>query len=648
MRRFTVDSREADPLWQGPAVSLTGALFLAGTVAWIVYRVWPALFLPWWFNTDEIVSYYEVIRQLRLDPSQTFFDIPGTPYITLTSMTTALWWAVDHIPGFATGMNPSDFAFAHIQGVILLMRCVTLTLYVGSVALLYDIVRRSSGAITAVMTAVAFATLPVHVQYSFFARTESLGNVLCLGAIWIVLFSRRRSSPRGYGIAGLLAGAAAAARYHFALAGLPVLIALVFLKDRAPSTLSDETETTGYRVLYRIAGLGCALAMGGALVALLVKANPARGGNWLTDAMLLTTRAGPGQYAGAKETMARLWILLGIAGGAALTFFRFRRRWAWARGLFQPSFVFLLLGFALGFLLTHPEFLWRGEYQLRSMQFYADWIDPNLLGLTVMGRWWAVVNFYFSTALPGIARIAFAGGVVFILWKRQAVPLAFLAGSCVFFFAHPLTMKMWQHHVIPWLPYLCFVPVAPATWIAEVAASRLTGARLERSTVAASLTVCASILMVLLATVRLPEEDHYYRISRDRTDQLSAKDRWMAQHIPAGSYRLESYYSLSGDGFYRWIEDVGVRVPAFVDRRRDLKIWWLGRGDVEGRAGYVCISRADISVFRADFERVHPGSTLNPFEDARFHSVARFGEGFYELQIFQFDLRGNGSHDAIP
>jgi len=188
--------------------------------------------------------------------------------------------------------------------------------------------------------------------------------------------------------------------------------------------------------------------------------------------------------------------------------------------------------------------------------------------------------------------------------------------------------------VIPWLPFLCFVPVAPAGWIANFVSARLRG-----PAVAVGLTALASAAGVLWTTTRLPHEGDYYATSRERTDQIVKMDQWVSQHIPPDSYLLETYYALSGDGFYRWIESAGVRVPDLVNRRRDLTIWWLDRRYVEGKAGFVCISRADISILRADLERDRPASTLNPFEDVRFHPLARFGTGFYELQIFQFDSR---------
>ena len=93
------EASEAALPWQHSAVCATGWLCLGTVMLWILLRIYPALFLPWWFNTDEVVIYYEVIRQLRLNPSQTFFDIPGTPYMTLTSVSTAVWWAAEKVLG---------------------------------------------------------------------------------------------------------------------------------------------------------------------------------------------------------------------------------------------------------------------------------------------------------------------------------------------------------------------------------------------------------------------------------------------------------------------------------------------------------------------------------------------------------------------
>jgi hypothetical protein len=53
------------------------------------------------------------------------------------------------------------------------------------------------------------------------------------------------------------------------------------------------------------------------------------------------------------------------------------------------------------------------------------------------------------------------------------------------------------------------------------------------------------------------------------------------------------------------------------------------------------MSKADIAFFRDDAERQNPGSTYNPFEDKRFEELAKFGDGFYQLEVFKFDLRAS-------
>jgi hypothetical protein len=85
-----------------------------------------------------------------------------------------------------------------------------------------------------------------------------------------------------------------------------------------------------------------------------------------------------------------------------------------------------------------------------------------------------------------------------------------------------------------------------------------------------------------------------------------------------------------------------VSVPQYVKRYRDSETWWLlQRSTLDGKKGYVCVSRADIAFFRDDAERKKSGSTYNPFEDKRFGELAKFVDGFYELSVFEFDLRAS-------
>ena len=639
MSFFKPESPEDGSAWQNVAVCIAGWLCLIAVLLWIVHRIWPALFIPWWFNTDEVVFFTEVIRQLRLDPSQTFFDIPGTPFMTLTSVLTDQWWVAERVIGLTATANPSDFAFANVQGVFTLMRTLTMAMYLGAVAIAFHLFRRCAGALVAIVAALLFATLPIHVQYSYFVRTESLGLVLSLSAIWIVLYSPWRGTPGSYCCGGVLAGIAMAARFHFAMVGLPVIFIIFLLRDRGK--LRPEDSRAEHPGLYpKVAGLAALLVIG-ALVTISFKLNLIDA-DGLTNSLMLTSSGGPTQYPGAKEIVAKLWLLLGLSGAAVLLFVKLPqyRRWVWP--VINPFTLLLGLGFAAGFLVSHPEFLWRGEQQLRSIQFYSDWTDPKLQSLGPLQSWWNVTTFYFTTALPERwLRLTFFGGMVLILWRRRIADLAFLAGAALCFLAHPVSMKLWPHHVIPWLPFLCFVAAAPA----DLFAIWLVG-RNPRPARAAAVVVFSAAALIWACAARLQQADGYLITSRSRTDQIAEMNRWLSKNAPPDSYLLVSYFALNEDGFLKYIENAGVTVPNFVRKHRDTHIWWLERSAVNGHAGLVCMSRADISFFRDDFERRNPGSTYNPFENSAFQPIAKFGGGFYELEVFKFDFRPSTTDGA--
>lgn len=624
----------APSVWQRSLPIWTGWVLLGMVVGWVVRKVWGGLFIPWWFNTDELVFYYEVIRQLRLDPSQTFFDIPGTPFMTLTTLLIMPWWCVERILGNTAG-SPSDFAFEHVQGVYTLMRGITLGGYVIAVGLAYSLFRRVSGTITALIAAILTCTLPIHIHYSHFVRTESLGLVLCLVAFLLQLHPRVRQRWQTYLIVGVLGGIAMAARFHYAMVVLPVVLGIYWFQDRphldATAFPPREPLAIGGAILGGIFVLG-------AIVAVLFKTS-ILGASGLTHTLLLTTPAGPTQYPGAKEAVLKLWFLLGASSaaiGACYTWPTTKRR---MQPLVNSFTLALALGFALGFLASHPTFLWRGEHQLRSIQFYSDWTDPNLKALGPLASWWNVTSYYFTTALPELwLRGLFLIGAVLILWRRQAVPLSFLIGAAICFVAHPVTMKLWPHHIIPWLALLCYVAAYPVGVLLETIA-----ARLNRTGVASAILVAGTLALVLTLRARLEKTDDYLNTSRGRTVQIAEMNTWLATNVPVDAFLAVGYFALNGDGFLKWIESAGVSVPDHAKRHRDVRIWWLQRDVLNGHKGYICLSRADIAFFRDDAERKKPNSTYNPFDDSRFKELATFGGGFYELKVFQFDLQSSAA-----
>jgi hypothetical protein len=623
---------QAGVLWQNFAVCTTGWVCLAIVLVCILVRIWQALFIPWWFNTDEVDFFFESIRQLRLDPSQTFFNIPGTPYTILVSILTALWWAAERLVGLTAASNPSDFAFQNIQHVFTLMRMLTLGMYLVAAALVFDLFRRAAGALTAIVAALLFVSLPIYVQYSYFTRTESLGLVLSSVAIWIVLYSRWRGTPKVYACAGILAGVAMATRYHFALVAIPVILTVYFCRDR--EELPPEPDASSYRTLYKIAAGLAGLFIAGAMVTVIFKTR-LLGVSWLTNLMMLTTPAGPAQYAGAKQTIAKLWLVLG-SGAATLVFmhaFPSTRRYIWP--VINPFTLMFAVFFVAGFLLSNPEFLWRGEHQLHSIQFYSDWMDPKLASIGLLHSWWNVSTYYFVTAFPEHWLWAtFGAGVAIIVWQRRPVAFAFLTGAMVCFLAHPVRMKLWPHHVIPWLPFLCFVAAVPVGWLGEWIARRYRAPAL-----AAGVVLLYASTLIWACAPRLKHASDYLIFSRGRTDRITEMNQWLSRNVPSSSYLLLSYYALNDDGFLERIKSKGVRVPEFMKRRHDVRFWEFERSAIDGQAGFLCISRFDVAMFRDDAERQDPGETYNPFETPGFQPMARFGDDFFGLQVFKFDFR---------
>ena len=265
-------------------------------------------------------------------------------------------------------------------------------------------------------------------------------------------------------------------------------------------------------------------------------------------------------------------------------------------------------------------------------------VDPNLAALGPLGSWWNVTRYYFTAALPETwLQLSFFAGAVLILWRRNAAELAFLVGAVICFAAHPVTMKTWPHHIIPWLPFLSFVAVLPFGRVAAAIARQW-----RPSAIPAGLTLITVGLLAWALSPRLAHARDYLETSRARTEQIAEMNHWLAEHVPADQYLLVSYYAMNDDGFFKSMEGAGVRVPERIVKHRDVRIWWLDRSAIDQRMGFVCVSRADIFFFREDFERRNPGSTYNPFEDPRFQPLATFGGGFYELQVFKFDFRSPG------
>ena len=282
------------------------------------------------------------------------------------------------------------------------------------------------------------------------------------------------------------------------------------------------------------------------------------------------------------------------------------------------------------------EFPRRSSFQSSHTQFYSDWTDAGLEKMGPLASWWHVTTYYFDDAFPERwSKALFAAGILTLLWKCRPVHLALAGGGVLCFVAHPLHMKLWPHHVMPWLPLLCFIAAAPAGLVG----SWLLNWYRHKGVAAVAVMLLAGGVTIGLCSIRLGQADHYLNISQARTNDIVHMNQWLGKNTTPDTYLLEGFFALNEDGFRKWIENAGVLIPAFGRPRPNLRIWWLERQSVDGHAGVLCLSKGDITFFHDDYERKQPGSTYNPFENANFKQVAHFGVGFYELGIFQFDCR---------
>ncbi len=621
-------------IWQERLV----ALLLVGAICFTQARhVWPALHIPWWFNTDEIFYLSEVARFLGGDFNQTYFDIPGTPLMTITAV--ILWggWFLAHLFGFTQLLTHYDFAFGNLQGIVTLMRFETLVFSLCAVLVSFYAIRRAANLIVATGASILVISLPIFIQYSQFVRSESLGLLCCFGAWLLLQKSDENNRGEAYLWAGLLCGVAMAARFHFALVGPPLLL----MHWLSSSEYQEQHMGSAWPV--RIwTGLLFFFVMGGFFV-LLIRLDWIAP-SWFSDALLVTACDAQGhRVAGvlapndvlkATGTIAKLWYLLATGAFALLLMRRVPAADLWTDRLFRPVPCYALLGFAFGFLLSHPAFLWQGYHQLKSIAFYSAWDDAELSRISLPAAWVKVTAYYFTTSLPERwLQVLFAFGIVCVLYRKIKSYLPLVALVAVCFLAHPPRMKLWPHHIIPWLPALCAIAMLPLGIPWEYIKSRRVHWIWGTGFVG-----LFGVGLIALVQPRTAQASSYYEISRDRVQFITELDDWLIRSIQPTDTLFISYYAMNSDCFYLWIESRGVKVPEFVTRNRQAQVWWLNKEVLRGKKGYLAVSPADISFFYDDFERKEPGKQINPFKDSRFVEQASFGAGFYEIMVFYFDF----------
>ena len=166
--------------------TLLPAIYLLILLAFAYRSMYPALFRTWFLSSDEYVFAAEVIRFSNLDFHQHYFDMPGTPFMMLSTIIWRLVYACAGVLGIYPGSGIGEFTFQHISGLFILMRATTLACYLISPVLLFMLVSRLCGKGAAAVAALLLVMSPIYASYSSFIRVESLAMVLMLSALLAV------------------------------------------------------------------------------------------------------------------------------------------------------------------------------------------------------------------------------------------------------------------------------------------------------------------------------------------------------------------------------------------------------------------------------------------------------------------------------
>src|SRR5262245_59111991 len=162
---------------------LLDTLYLAALLAFVAFYLRTALSRSWFYSSDEYVFGAEVLRFLQLDLRQRFFDMPGTPFMFLTTLLWAAHFGVQALAGAdGTRTGLALYTFQHIDALFTLMRVLTLLFFGLSVVVLYALAARLTNRMGAWFAALVLATSPTYTTYSSFVRIESLSMCFMLAS----------------------------------------------------------------------------------------------------------------------------------------------------------------------------------------------------------------------------------------------------------------------------------------------------------------------------------------------------------------------------------------------------------------------------------------------------------------------------------
>jgi dolichyl-phosphate-mannose-protein mannosyltransferase len=166
------------------SVVLLSAMIIYGSLL----TGYPNIAFPWYLNTEEFPYIQEILRFSELDFRQQFFDIPGTPLMTLGTAVWSIWYWICVVAGMADASHGIRyFSFSHMQWLYGLMRVISYLCYATSVVLTYSIGRRLTNAVGGYVAALMLVLSPMYGQTMLYLRIESTSLALVLFSVWSVL-----------------------------------------------------------------------------------------------------------------------------------------------------------------------------------------------------------------------------------------------------------------------------------------------------------------------------------------------------------------------------------------------------------------------------------------------------------------------------
>lgn len=602
---------------------------ISGLTLYSVSYLARGLSIPWYYNSDEVVYTAEIIKFLELNFNQNFFDIPGTPFMFLTTILWGLWYGLMNVLGqVSTATGVKLFTFQHIDNFYALMRGLVLLFYAGSIFFTYLVGKRLTNSAGGCIAALLLAFFFPYANYNTFVRTESMGICLSLAALYLVLNAIESGKLKFFFIAGIAAGVAMAARYHFALATIPIILPLYFLLKKTSNT--EEIP----RIYLRIASfIGIGFIAGGIVVFLLNLGLISS--STLTETMLVTSP--DTDVPKALSVMRKLWLLLAIFSLSLFIAFRIPRLRQWAKHLVQPPVVLMGTGFGIGLVLGTPTFLWRGRYLLKSIQFYSNWIDYNRLKLSPLGQYIDLYSSYWKVATP-TATIGFflVAGAVLIVLRKDRLMWPVLIGSVFAFISQPVLLSTGAHRLLPWLPYLSFVEAYPLAVVYQKVA------QFNKGKLAVQLLAFSAIILIGFTTVTngvITAANNIETLVLPRLGAVEKVSEWLEKNTKPDTDIFLSYYSFNAHTLYAWMETLGVTVPEQIKGKRKYHIWWADRTSIKNQSGQVVITQQDVDVFKPDWNNKKSGEGVDPFTEPGFTKLTSFEGGGYKLTVFSFDFK---------